>query len=56
MRCGGSQPSRPEDAAWRTQLLGLAPQYLAAVNQFTSQNVRRTNFVLPDELRQRAQS
>ena len=44
------------DAAWRTQLLGLATQYVAAVNQFTSHNVRRINFVLPEELRARGQS
>ena|SRR5438067_1465629 len=42
------------DNAWRTQLLGLAPQYVAAVNQFTTDNVRRISFVLPEELRQRA--
>ena len=44
------------DAAWRTQLLGLAPQYVAAVNQFTSHNVRRISFVLPEEMRARTQS
>ena len=37
------------DATWRSQLMGLAPQYLAAVNQFVPQNVRRIAFVLPHE-------
>ena len=44
------------DATWRNQLSGLAPQYLAAVNQFSSRNVRRIKFVLPEELRARAES
>ena len=37
------------DANWRSQLLGLAPQYLAEVNKFGTNNVRRIAFVLPDE-------
>jgi len=44
------------DAAWRAQLAGLAPQYVAAVNKFTSLNVRRIAFVLPEEARLRQQS
>jgi predicted nucleic acid-binding Zn ribbon protein len=41
---------RVPDASWRTQLLGLAPQYLAAVNQFVNHTVRRIAFVLPHEV------
>lgn len=41
---------RVPDASWRTQLLGLAPQYLAAVNQFVNHSVRRIAFVLPNEV------
>jgi predicted nucleic acid-binding Zn ribbon protein len=41
---------RVPDASWRTQLLGLAPQYLAAVNQFVNHSVRRIAFVLPHEV------
>ena len=38
------------DATWRAQLLGLAPQYVAAVNKFVSQNVKKISFILPHEL------
>ena len=38
------------DATWRAQLLGLAPQYVAAVNKFVSQNVKKISFILPQEL------
>ena len=37
------------DANWRTQLLGLAPQYLAEVNKFVTKNVRKIAFVIADE-------
>lgn len=41
---------RVPDASWRTQLLGLVPQYLAAVNKFVNHSVRRIAFVLPHEV------
>ena len=41
------------DANWRTQLLGLAPQYLAAVNQFVNHSVKRIAFLLPGEVAHR---
>jgi hypothetical protein len=41
---------RVPDASWRTQLLGLAPQYLAAVNKFVNHSVKRIAFVLPHEI------
>jgi hypothetical protein len=41
---------RVPDASWRTQLLGLAPQYLAAVNKFVNHSVKRIAFVLPQEI------
>ena len=40
------------DANWRTQLLGLAPQYVAAVNKFVNQDVRRICFVTQEEMAQ----
>jgi hypothetical protein len=33
------------DNAWRQQLQSLAPRYLAALNQITSEPVSRINFV-----------
>jgi predicted nucleic acid-binding Zn ribbon protein len=41
------------DATWRSQLLGLAPQYLAAVNQFVNHSVKRIAFLLPGEVAHR---
>jgi hypothetical protein len=38
------------DATWRSQLLGLAPQYVAAVNQFVNHSVKRIAFLLPHEV------
>jgi hypothetical protein len=40
------------DAKWRAQLLGLAPQYVAAVNKFVNQDVRRICFVTQEEMAQ----
>jgi len=37
------------DAAWRAQLLALAPQYLAALNEYCGGRVERIVFVAPDE-------
>jgi len=36
------------DAAWRAQLLGLTPQYLAALNTLLGQQIAGIKFVLPD--------
>jgi hypothetical protein len=43
------------DATWRSQLMGLAPQYLAAVNQFVNHSVKRIAFLLPGEVTNRQQ-
>jgi len=34
------------DSGWRTQLMALAPQYVAAMNRYTAQPVRRIEFVV----------
>jgi Dna[CI] antecedent, DciA len=36
------------DAGWRAELRSLAPQYLAVVNRYTGNRVRRIEFVLPE--------
>lgn len=35
------------DKGWRTELRELAPQYLAAINRFVSDSVKRIEFVVP---------
>lgn len=37
------------DSAWRTQLVSLAPHYVAAMNRYAAQPVRRIEFVVPAE-------
>ena len=34
------------DAGWRSELKGLAPRYLAAINRYVSKNVSRIEFVV----------
>ena len=34
------------DAGWKTELQALAPQYLAAINRYVAENVRRIEFVV----------
>jgi len=34
------------DAGWKLELQGLAPRYLAAINKYTLQAVRRIEFVI----------
>jgi hypothetical protein len=34
------------DAGWRTELQTLAPRYLAVINRYTTQAVRRIEFVI----------
>lgn len=34
------------DSGWRTELQALAPQYVAVINRYTAQNVRRIEFVV----------
>ena len=34
------------DAGWRAELQSLAPQYLAVLNRYTSEGVRRLEFVM----------
>lgn len=38
------------DAAWRTQLLSLAGEYLGQLREITGGRVQRLRFVLPSEL------
>jgi predicted nucleic acid-binding Zn ribbon protein len=33
------------DPGWRTELQALAPQYLAVINRYVAENVRRIEFV-----------
>lgn len=42
------------DAGWKSELQRLAAQYLAAINRYTTEAVRRIEFVVvPSENRQR---
>lgn len=42
------------DAGWRSELQSLAPRYLAAINRYTPEQVRRIEFVLEGrEMRRR---
>lgn len=34
------------DAGWKSELQGLAPRYLSAINKYTVQVVRRIDFVV----------
>ena len=34
------------DAGWRTELQGLAPKYLVAMNRYTTEVVQRIEFVI----------
>jgi hypothetical protein len=34
------------DAGWKSELQSLAPRYLAAINRYTSEAVRRIEFVV----------
>lgn len=34
------------DAGWKAELQGLAPRYLAAINRYTLQPIRRIEFVI----------
>jgi Dna[CI] antecedent, DciA len=36
------------DAGWRSELQALAPQYLAVLNRFVTESVRRIEFVIVD--------
>lgn len=35
------------DASWRTELQALAPQYLAVINRYVTENIKRIEFVVP---------
>jgi Dna[CI] antecedent, DciA len=37
------------DAGWRAELQALAPQYLAVLNRFVAESVRRIEFVIVDK-------
>ena len=34
------------DAGWKTELHALAPQYLAVINRYVADNIRRIEFVV----------
>jgi len=35
------------DAGWRAEVLALAPQYLAVINRYVAESVKRIEFVVP---------
>jgi Dna[CI] antecedent, DciA len=37
------------DAGWRSELQTLAPQYLAVINRYAVESVKRIEFVIPDK-------
>ena len=43
------------DAGWRAELRSLAPQYLAVMNRYTSESVRRIEFVVAESGRGNAE-
>ena len=36
------------DWGWRAELQALAPQYLAVINRYVAESVKRIEFVIPD--------
>jgi hypothetical protein len=38
------------DHGWRTELQALAPQYLAVINRYVAESVRRIEFVIADKV------
>jgi predicted nucleic acid-binding Zn ribbon protein len=38
------------DAGWRTELQALAPQYLAVINRYVAESVKRVEFVIVDKV------
>jgi Dna[CI] antecedent, DciA len=36
------------DAGWRAELQALAPQYLAVINRYVAESVKRIEFVIAD--------
>jgi hypothetical protein len=45
---GGILRVQVPDAGWRAELQALAPQYLAAINRYTAERVKRIEFVISD--------
>src|SRR6266404_3843784 len=37
------------DRGWRAELQALTPQYLAVINRFVTDSVKRIEFVIPEE-------
>ena len=37
------------DWGWRAELQALAPQYLAVINRYVAESVKRIEFVVPDK-------
>ena len=38
------------DAGWRAELQALAPQYLAVINRYVAESVKRIEFVIVDKV------
>jgi len=45
---GGILRVEVPDAGWRGELQSLAPQYLAVINRYTANSVRRIEFVVSE--------
>lgn len=44
--CDGVLQVEVADAGWKSELQSLAPRYLAAINRYTTEAVRRIEFVV----------
>ena len=47
---------RVPDAGWRTELQALAPQYLAVINRYVAESVRRIEFLVIQDVRSEGQA
>jgi hypothetical protein len=46
---GGILRVEVPDAGWRAELQALAPQYLAVINRYVAESVKRIDFVIVDK-------
>ncbi|MGA9800099.1 MAG: DUF721 domain-containing protein [Terriglobales bacterium] len=46
---GGILRVEVSDAGWRAELQALAPQYLAVINRYVAESVKRIEFVILDK-------
>lgn len=46
---GGILRVEVPDAGWRAELQALAPQYLAVINRYVAESVKRIEFAIPDK-------